>query len=389
MVGLKSLIKDVFEDFGLIISGWSATWDSGIRDLMYSVQSRRYSWYWNALYDNISPEAKELLEFRDGTLIPGDTADSFFSQIKENVEAIEMQRFQHTDEAEVIVNKTKKYIKSNNYVDLNDLLIKETNKTIEFIKKIEASSEVDDYHEFITEIITFTTPLGRVISLISYYGEGNFHSDLIIKTFERLSQEFITSGLEQKIKLQHLPLTLVFYAAGLSYFSRERFRDLNNIFYKPSSEERMLKERGIPLFEQLCLSRILRDLDRLISSYERHFAPQSKFLSLNIYEMFVDVFPTEAEYQKNFDLFELTLGLKIEQQGQLVNYIGMFHFKMDKSTLFNFFSKGKAMGNQWDYLQLFQGEEELTSLLHSYSETFNKYGVLAGGNRTDYTQLYK
>src|SRR5699024_620045 len=42
---LTDILKRIFDEYGLIISGWSAEWDTALRDTIKSVKGRRYSWY--------------------------------------------------------------------------------------------------------------------------------------------------------------------------------------------------------------------------------------------------------------------------------------------------------------------------------------------------------
>ena len=39
------LLDRIFDEFGLIVCGWSAEWDAALRDAIYRAVSRRYTTY--------------------------------------------------------------------------------------------------------------------------------------------------------------------------------------------------------------------------------------------------------------------------------------------------------------------------------------------------------
>ena len=43
---IERLIKQVLDEYGLIVCGWSGGWDSVLRELILSAENRRYSMYW-------------------------------------------------------------------------------------------------------------------------------------------------------------------------------------------------------------------------------------------------------------------------------------------------------------------------------------------------------
>ena len=50
---MNKYIDRIFDEFGLIICGWSASWDMALRDALYRRQNRRFSTYWAYRKDSI------------------------------------------------------------------------------------------------------------------------------------------------------------------------------------------------------------------------------------------------------------------------------------------------------------------------------------------------
>ena len=78
---LTSLLKQIFNDHGVIVSGWSAEWDNALRNTIRGVKGRRYSWYWHSFSENLNRFSNELVEYRDANVIVDNKgADHFFYQ---------------------------------------------------------------------------------------------------------------------------------------------------------------------------------------------------------------------------------------------------------------------------------------------------------------------
>ena len=84
----NDLLDRVFDEFGLIVCGWSAEWDTALRATVERTVSRRFSHFW-AVRGEPGKAAKRLIEHRQAQKLPIADADSFFSEIGRLVEALE------------------------------------------------------------------------------------------------------------------------------------------------------------------------------------------------------------------------------------------------------------------------------------------------------------
>jgi hypothetical protein len=79
---MNSLLDQVFDNFGLLVVGWSAEWDTALRSAILRAPSRRYPLYW-ASRGNVGGLAQDLLEQRGGRSFPITDADNFFVKLCE------------------------------------------------------------------------------------------------------------------------------------------------------------------------------------------------------------------------------------------------------------------------------------------------------------------
>ena len=74
---INRFLDRVFDEFGLVICGWSATWDGALRDAISRTPSRRFTTFW-ATQREPSDDAQRLINHRRAQVIPIEDADSFF-----------------------------------------------------------------------------------------------------------------------------------------------------------------------------------------------------------------------------------------------------------------------------------------------------------------------
>ncbi|WP_448655474.1 SIR2 family protein [Microbacterium lacticum] len=82
------LLEQVFDEYGLIVSGWSADWDVALVGALEQSTSRRYPLYWDQRSSR-GESAKRLLAGRGGIVLPASNADDLFGELVESLEALD------------------------------------------------------------------------------------------------------------------------------------------------------------------------------------------------------------------------------------------------------------------------------------------------------------
>jgi len=172
---IEGLINQVLDEYGLIVCGWSGGWDSALRDLILSAENRRYSMYW-ASYSGLTEEAEELVEHREGNVVPIDGADEFFYDLKERVRALEDRGPGAPLSKEIAQSRTKRYLtRKEHKIDLDELIHDETESLRERLADGERFSLRVDRDEKDTEEVLHqyweeTEVLRSVFSACAYWG---------------------------------------------------------------------------------------------------------------------------------------------------------------------------------------------------------------------------
>jgi hypothetical protein len=124
---LDKLLDQVFDEFGLIVAGWSAEWDI-LRGALERCPSRRFTTFW-AQRGTLSPKAADLAALRRATMLNIPDADSFFSELASNVRALESLSASDPVSGKVAVARMKRYLpRPEHGIALADLVHAETER---------------------------------------------------------------------------------------------------------------------------------------------------------------------------------------------------------------------------------------------------------------------
>ncbi|MGD0900272.1 MAG: SIR2 family protein [Thermoguttaceae bacterium] len=123
------LLAQVFDEFGLIVSGWSGQWDMALRAALERCPSRRFTMFWTSRGEP-GETAKELIRLRGGQTVLTPDADAVFTKLDELVTALADSKRTHPSSVEATVALAKRYLSSPQYqVHLHDLVVDEAEAT--------------------------------------------------------------------------------------------------------------------------------------------------------------------------------------------------------------------------------------------------------------------
>lgn len=194
----KNLLKRIFNDYGLIVCGWSAAWDIALKQALRSAASRRYSLFWasyNALKQD--EDANQLVKERKGEVIlikKMNGADGFFTQLQEKVEQIEKLSLRRPRTEALILSTLKDYLSEpeKNKIRIDDLF-KEvlTTQLLEFPEFHKPEWIHKSWDDKFTICENQTQTLAKMVGILGIYGkngdkEVKFVRQMIQDIFDKL-----------------------------------------------------------------------------------------------------------------------------------------------------------------------------------------------------------
>ncbi len=232
----------IFDEFGLIVCGWSAEWDGALRKAISRVPSPRFTTYWAVLRgDEPGDEAKRLIDHRGAQVIPIKDADAFFQTIQEHVESIQeyvesIEKFSrpHPLPTKAVVKDLKHYLSSPEHrIRLADLI----NTTVEQVLRAtsgEAFEVQGTQQPNVARFRAYESPCSTLLAMASIGGfwAEDSHYDGWKQAMERLStssSRVPTSSLAMRT----YPGRLLLYTLGLGAVKSDKsdkLQFLNHIF---------------------------------------------------------------------------------------------------------------------------------------------------------------
>ena len=241
----NQLLDRIFDEFGLIVCGWSAEWDGALRSAMTRAPSRRFTTYW-ATQGEPGDEAQHLIAQRGAQVIRIKDADTFFQTVQQQVESIEKFSQPHPLSTEAAVASLKRYLSGPQYrIQLVDLV----DSTVRQIVEI-TSGEDFDMGSPITEqtvvdrVTAYEAACSTLLAMAPIGGRWAEGEHVLVweQALQRLGSrdvvEFNKSLDLSWIELQQYPTVLLLYALGIGAVQADRLQFLERMLATELSPRR-------------------------------------------------------------------------------------------------------------------------------------------------------
>jgi len=122
---INNLLDRIFDEFGLIVCGWSAKWDLALIKTIEHCKNHRFTTYWTKRGE-ANEESNRLIKLREAKIILIQDADTFFFNLYENVMALDRINRSHPLSAKLAVTRLKKYLIDDKHrIYLHDFVMQE------------------------------------------------------------------------------------------------------------------------------------------------------------------------------------------------------------------------------------------------------------------------
>ena len=92
----RALLARVFDEYGLLVVGWSAEYDTALVEALESARSRRYPTFWCTFHGDASEPARRLIAERQACVIDTTGADEFFEDAVQKVARLDQVAQRHS-----------------------------------------------------------------------------------------------------------------------------------------------------------------------------------------------------------------------------------------------------------------------------------------------------
>jgi hypothetical protein len=303
---IAQLLDQVFDEYGLIICGWSGEWDTALIAALERCKNRRFTTFWAAYQGKVSDNAMGLIELRKAQMIPIESADDFFSRISEKVTALKEYDKPHSLSPKLAVASLKRYIAEDRHrIALRALVVEETNQVCDATSDEHFPPGGQYEEELIDRVRRYESVTETLQALMvhgCFWGEEE-HQYLWIETLQRVANVSERwGGLTAWKELTLYPALLLLYSGGIAAIAAGRYDTLRSLLFEPSIRD-IRGER--PPITALHTENVMgKHVQKRLPETGKHYVPLSDYLFETLREPLREVLPDDSDYERCFDLFE-------------------------------------------------------------------------------------
>jgi hypothetical protein len=309
---MDSLLDRLLDEHGLVVSGWSAEYDTALVRAIERSKNRRYSMYWTSVHSPTDP-ANKVIGLRDAVPIRIAGADVFFHELAENVAALEKFGNEHPLTIKAAVTRLKQYVAepARHRVSLHDLV---SGTTAELCKEMEAfqfSRAAEAGGVALEDEVQKIANRAELVYTLALHC-GWWASAQQFKPWVRcLGQLAVLNGslpgYRGPTNLSLLPALLCVYAMGVAAVGGDNYAFLKTLF---SDTFIRFPERKARLLMKLNPGAVVQaDTGQTMPKYIRRYTPMNDFLRDRLRESFKEYLPLDSDYDDVWDRFEYLMAL--------------------------------------------------------------------------------
>lgn len=303
----RKLLGRIFDEYGLIVCGWSAEWDIDLRGAIERCPTRRYTTYWSA-FKGVTDHAAGLCQKRAAQIIDGMDADTFFKRLGEKVTALRDMEANHPLSAPMAVATVKRYLPNKrDEIRVHDLVIGEAGRVATTLfgnlgpQKTERT--LKEYEDGVEIILPLLATAG-------YWGNPGHR-----RTWLRAFHELVTprSGPFPGFatEMDYYPTWLVLHAYGIVALAHGRLGNLAYILANCTVKT----DRGsrVPMIQHLVTKLLGSELESVIRkevpAFKDYNLVASRYVSQQLREPLREWISENDRYNNLFAQFEYLIGL--------------------------------------------------------------------------------
>ena len=312
---VKRLLGRVFDEFGLIVCGWSADWDTALCNAILRAPSRRFTTFW-ALRGEASDKAQLLIRHRDARVINIADADRFFHNTQQTVDSIQEFSRPHPLSTEVAVASLKRYLSEPRYrIQLSDLIGETVERAVEAIsdQAFDMNAPSPDRESVTARVRDYEAACSTLLSVAAVGGSWaeDEHHVAWGQAVEQLMDSPHTRGMQDWLALGKYPSMLLLYALGLGAVHSGKLQFLSSIFKATANSDTARDDNANVLLSTVNAlgPKSWIPWDKLLPGMDRRHTPLSDWIHDGLRQHFKQLIPSDQRYSLTFDRLEILIAL--------------------------------------------------------------------------------
>ena len=313
---VDQFLDRIFDEFGLIVCGWSAEWDGALRSALFRAKSHRFTTYW-AVRGEPSDKAQQLISHRRAQVIPIEDAEVFFQTVQRQVESIEEFSRPHPLSTEAAVASLKRYIPDPQHrIRLSDLIDNTVTQVVEATsgKTFSVEGAPKPTTESVTERVRrYEAACSTLLAMATVGGrwvkEEEEHYRLWQQALEHLGSTTSSGGLDFWLNLKRYPAMLLLYALGLGATEANRLRFLGRMLGTIIHREHREDVPAVEILPPFCFLSTEGRMMRLLEGMDRRKVPLNDWIHETLQPYAERIIRDNNRYTLVFDKLEILMAL--------------------------------------------------------------------------------
>lgn len=391
-----ALLDRVLDEYGLVISGWSAEWDKALVGAIERIRSRRYPLYWDSRSSN-GPTATGLLAQHGGTVVPAASADALFAGLVERIDALERLAEPPLSTA-MAVTRLKRYLPDPiRRIDLYDLVTGAADVAAAAVRgastaPITGGDTGQHMQDLYAGYLRDTEPLLALLTAGVFHDRDRTHTDLWVDCVQRLLQARTapTGTFNEAVDAaRHYPALLAMRSAGMLAGHLGRDDVLFELLTTPTWRRPFGASERLPAYQVLneydvAPAGVVNAMPRWGGAAGWRYPP-SHLLRADLREPLRSYLPDDEDYETAADRYEYAVALLRHSMpspwaGQSWAYPGEFigerrWFGGELPAVTDFLRRARAADDSWPWWSVVGGADNLETYVHELTEALRNMRV--------------
>lgn len=254
---VDSLLDRVFDEYGLVVAGWSADWDTALRHALQRVTTRRFGTYW-VNPGSLSTEATELTRLREAVIVLA-TADQFFTRLADTADSLaSTERADPVSVAASVALAKRALAGQASRISLHDAL----KRTLEQVRSSPIVTRThfsftsgEAYQRDVEQAEADTEPAAALVATCTYWGDETTDGWWLPAVAALAEPPTGAGGSTALIWLTRYPATLLVFTGGVAAIAAGRWQVMAALDAMQVRDE--TRGRPVPLVGAVAPERLL------------------------------------------------------------------------------------------------------------------------------------
>ena len=127
----NNLLDRIFDEYGLIVLGWSGDWDPALKDAICNSPTQRFTTFFTVFQGRPSLAAADIIRRRSAVQVDITSADDFLESVADAVIAVRDSRLADPRDARLLSARVRQLVDGRRYSSLFDLIMGEAERVRE------------------------------------------------------------------------------------------------------------------------------------------------------------------------------------------------------------------------------------------------------------------